>query len=100
MDVFELLFFVVFAGLGVGCWFLMPKGIARWFWVATFVVIELTVVVSEIISKITTGHTISQLFWQFSEASPGKAWLCLGMLGTAFLLLLWHLAAKMLGKKK
>jgi len=69
-----------------------------WWWAVTMGTIALIVALSEIISKLVTGKTISQQFWAWSitVGNRWKAWLLLGSLQVAWLALLWHLASKLL----
>jgi hypothetical protein len=98
MGISEVVFIVGFFGLMIGCWFLM-KGVAKVFWLSTFSALVGVIAIAEIVGVSTQQHTISQMFWEWSVANQGKAWLILGMLTVAFGLLIWHLAAKLISKK-
>lgn len=80
--------------------FFFLTGRARIFWLSTMSMIGLVIIASEILSKISTGRTISQHFWVWSLAHPSTAWLVLGLLFLGWLILLLHLAWKMLFRKK
>lgn len=95
----EVIFFIIFGILMVGSWLLM-KGVGRWFWTILFGVIAALVGTAEGVAYIMTHHTISQLFWAFSETNPGTAWLILGLVTVGWLMLMIHLATKMIFKKK
>jgi len=95
MGIGEIIFFLIFAGLGVGTWFFLT-GPARLFWFFTFVAIEAVVAFAEIIAKVVVGKTISQLFWDWSVDHKLTAWVVIGMLGIAFGMLLFHLSEKMI----
>jgi len=97
MGIAEIIFGTGFITLFLGCWFFM-HGVARTFWLSTFGVIVAAVIASEAIAVATYGQSISQMFWSFSLDHPGRAWIIIVMLGGAFVLLLWHLATKMLKK--
>ena len=95
----EIIFFVVFGLLMIGCWALM-KGVARIFWMATFAAIGAIVGISELVAYLCTHHTISQLFWIFSQEEPTKAWIIIGCLFVGWVMFLGHLAAKLIGRKR
>lgn len=97
MHIAETVFIVGFVGLMIGCWFLM-SGTPRIFWLTTFSLIILDVIIAEIVAFVTKGQTISQMFWEFSLSNPVRGWIIIGMLMTAFGLLLWHLATKLIAK--
>ena len=95
----EVIFFIIFGILMVGSWLLM-KGPGRLFWTILFGVIASLVGIAEGVAYIMTQHTISQLFWIFSESSPGLAWTSLGLVTVGWLMLILHLSAKLWGKKE
>ena len=88
----DTIFFVAFAGLLVGSWFLMPKGPARRLWKGLFGGVFLLVGAVELVALRSTGATLSQLFWRFSVAHRPAAWAILGALTAGWFLLLSHLA--------
>lgn len=95
----EIVFIIsLIAGLILPFIFLTGRG--RIFWLVTMSVIGLTVGGSELISKLTTGKTISKHFWEWSLLHPGTAWIVLGCLLLGWLSLLVHLAWKMIFRKK
>ena len=95
----EILFVIsLIAFLILPFMFLTGKG--RIFWLVTMATIGTTVGVSEIVSKISTGKTISNHFWTWSLIHPGTAWLVLGLLALGWGSLLLHLAWKLINKKK
>ena len=95
----EVIFFIVFAGLLVGSWLLM-KGVGKWFWSIMFAVIAATVAITEGIAYLMTHHTISQLFWIYSQSNPKGAWTILALVTVGWLLFMAHLSEKLWGKKK
>ena len=97
MHIGEVIFFTIFIGLLLGGWFFM-NGTPRVFWLTTFSIILLDVVIAEIVATLTKGQTISQMFWEFSLAYPVRGWIIIGMLAGAFFLLLWHLGTKLIAK--
>ena len=76
-------------------------GLWWWFWMMT--AIGVVFGIFEIASKISTGKTLSQRFWKWSTEKDDfgerpniwKAWLVLGVLLSGWLMLLGHLAWKM-----
>ena len=93
----EVLFVIsLISGLIFPFLFLTGKG--RWFWTITMSIVGIVIALSEIISKTTTGHTISQHFWIWSLAHPQTAILVLVMLGLGWLSLLIHLGWKLIKK--
>ena len=61
----------------------------------TFVGIVLVVIIGEIVAKIRTGRTLSQLFWKVSKERPRRALIALIALTLGWIALMWHLAEKM-----
>lgn len=78
--------------------FLTGKG--RIYWLITMSTIGLTVVSMEVFSKVTTGKTISNHFWTWSLIHPETAWIVLFALLIGWLILLVHLAWKLIFRKK
>lgn len=78
--------------------FLFLQGKGRLYWIITMAGCLGSVVFMEIFSKITTGITISQHFWQWSVQHEATAWLVLGMLQIGWLVLLHHLALKIINR--
>ena len=93
--------FIIILLVGLVAPFLIFK---LWWWAIMMAIIAATVGITEGISKLVTGKTISHQFWAWSIAKDAagkfinrwKAWLVLGSLQVAWLALLWHLAAKLL----
>ena len=81
-------------GLIVPFVFLTGKG--RIYWLVTMSTIGLVLVASEIISTVDTGGTISQHFWHWSVQHPVTGWLVIGMLFMGWVILLLHLAWKLI----
>ena len=94
------LFFILGLIAGLILPFIFLTGQGRIFWMITMSVIGLVVGGAELISKITTGHTISQHFWTWSLLHPTTAWMVLAALLIGWLILLIHLAWKLLFPKK
>lgn len=76
--------------------FLFLQGEGRIFWVITMSAIGAIVGISELLSKMITGLTISKHFWAWSLKHRRTAWIVLGLLLLGWLSLLIHLAWKML----
>lgn len=95
------LFFIVSLIVFLILPFLFLQGSGRVFWIITMGIIGLTVVTSELVSKLVTGHTISQHFWAWSLNHPSTAWLVIGLLAFGWGSLLLHLSWKLItGNKK
>lgn len=93
------LFFIIALIAGLILPFVFLQGRGRIFWLSTMSIIGLTVVSSEIVSKLTTGMTISQHFWQWSLKHESTAWIVLFMLFCGWMSLLIHLAWKILARR-
>ena len=76
--------------------FIMLTGKGRIYWLVCMSVIGLTVAITEIVAKVGTGMTISQMFWKWSVLHPTTAWCVLGALFIGWLGFLYHLASKLL----
>ena len=61
----------------------------------TFAVIVLVVIAGEIVAKVITGRTLSQLFWKVSKERPRRALTALIALTLGWIALMWHLSEKM-----
>jgi hypothetical protein len=60
-----------------------------------FAVIVVVVIIGEIVAKIKTGRTLSQLFWRVSKDNPRKALIAITALTLGWVALVWHLLEKM-----
>jgi len=67
------------------------------FWV--FTIFDVCFGAVEVVSKVKTGKTISQHFWEYSTKNQKKAIVVLGSMGLMWVALLWHLGSKMLKKE-
>lgn len=94
----QIIFVVLLLGGLMGA-FLFLQGKGRIYWLITMGGCLSSVVLMEGISKITTGMTISQHFWQWSLNHEMTAWLVLGMLLIGWLVLLHHLALKIITRR-
>ena len=92
-------FFVIALIGGLILPFLFLTGTGRKFWLVTMTIIGLVVGGSELVAKLSTGHSISQHFWTWSLLHPMTAWIVLGLLALGWGSLLIHLAWKMITKK-
>jgi hypothetical protein len=61
----------------------------------TFVGVVVVVIAGEIVAKVKTGRTLSQLFWKVSKDRPRRALIALIALTLGWIALVWHLAEKM-----
>jgi membrane-bound metal-dependent hydrolase YbcI (DUF457 family) len=93
----DALFFLALAMLFFGPLFLMPRQ-ARGKWLGLFAGFTVALAAWEAISYFSTGLTLSQLFWTFSESSPVAAWAIIGSLDVGWLLVLLHLARRLIKK--
>lgn len=95
----DTLFFIALAVLLVGSWLLM-RGPGRDFWISFFIALFVLLAIWELASVRTTGMTLSQHFWRFSDGHPREAWLILVCLGLGWALVLLHLARYLTRRKK
>jgi hypothetical protein len=94
----EVLFILgMIGGLVLPFVFLTGKG--RWYWLIMMTVIGLILGATEIIAVVDTGATISQHFWDWSVKHPTTAWIVLAMLFGGWMVLLVHLAWKLMTNK-
>jgi hypothetical protein len=91
----EILFFVVLGALFLGPLFLMPVT-SRRRWLVLFAGFAAVLAVCEAASYLSTGATLSQLFWRFSESSPTGAWAIIAALAIGWALVLAHLAKRLI----
>jgi hypothetical protein len=84
-------FFILLAGLLIAPMFY--AGVPEFGW--TFVAITICVIIGEIVAKIRTGRTLSQLFWRVSKENPRRALIALIALTLGWVALVWHLLEKM-----
>ena len=92
--------FIIGLILGLVAPFLFLQGFGRILWLITMSTIGVVVGGMELISKLITGVTISRHFWNWSLVHPQSAWMVLGFLLIGWLILLIHLAWKMIFKRK
>lgn len=92
----EALTFLAMAALLIVPWFI--AGLTSWGWL--FVAIVLLVGVWELWSVMHPVNgkkrTISQKFWAYSKENPKGAWTILACVTAGWLILVYHLAVKML----
>jgi len=69
-------------------------GLWWWFWL--FICISVVVIIVEIVAKIKTGNTISQMFHKWSVENKSKAVLIVACLAFGWCALLFHLIKKIL----
>lgn len=98
-SILEILSLVVMGALMIVPWFIV--GLPNWGWL--FIVICLAVLIWEGWSQWKKNMTISRQFWNWSikvvdgkKVNIWKAWLVLASLQLGWLMLLFHLAIKML----
>ena len=84
-------FFVLLAGLLIAPMFYAGVPLFGW----TFVAITVCVIIGEIVAKIKTGRTLSQLFWKVSKEKPRRALIALIALTLGWVALMWHLLEKL-----
>ena len=96
----EVLFIIGLIGFLV-CPFILMRGKGRVFWLITMGTIGAWIGAMEIYARvIDPAHlTISRHFWYWSLEHEGMAWLLLGLLLIGWLILLVHLAWKMIKRR-
>ena len=88
----QTLFLLIILGL-----FTVPFAIfGLWWWFFTMLAIAVIVGLAELIAVLKTGMTLSQMFWKWSKNNKPKAWITIGCLFAGWVMLLIHLAWKML----
>ena len=98
---------VIFIICMFACWILPPIIFGLMWWAGFFVGVGVLFGAVEILAKVLTGRTLSQKFWDWSmeeEVSASaivypnkkKAWVYLGCMLAGWIMLLIHLAWKML----
>jgi hypothetical protein len=94
----EVLWMVLFVACPLVLWTLFLTGKGRLFWFITMSLCLLSVLALEGVSKLATGHSISQLYWVWSEIHPWTAIITLGLLFFGWTMLLVHLAWRLIKK--
>ena len=67
-----------------------------WYWFFTMLTIAVIVGLAELVATLITGNTLSQRFWKWSKQNKTKAWIAIGSLFIGWIMLLIHLAWKMI----
>ena len=76
---------------------LIPMGIAgQWWLFSVFAVFYVCFGIIEWVAVARTDKTISQHFWDWSKDNKGMAWAILGTMMFMWIMLMWHLAAKII----
>jgi len=79
---------------------LIPMALARQWWLfRVFAFFYVVFGLTEWWAVSTTGRSVSQHFWYFSEDNQGMAWGILGTMGIMWVGLLWHLGVRLLRRK-
>jgi hypothetical protein len=82
----ELIFVIL---LVVG--FLVPPALfGQWWLFSVFAIFFCCFGVIEFLAVKTTGHTVSQKFWDLKKRNPKAAWIIVGGMAVAWAALLWH----------
>lgn len=92
----EIAFMIFCVACPLILWSLFLNGFARWFWFSTMTSCLLSVLIAEAVGKITYGHSISQMFWEWSELHPWTAILTLALLMFGWAMLITHLAWRLI----
>lgn len=93
MKIFTEVLFVI----GMFALLLIPSAMCgQWWLFFTFLIFGIIFGFFEWFAKHKTGRTVSQHFWAFSLKNKTKAWVILGCMALAWILLLGHLAIKMI----
>jgi len=96
----DALFFLSLTALFIAPFFLMPRTAGRWRWVTLFLGFAAVLAVCEAASALATKATLSQLFWRWSETNPAAAWAVLACLAVGWVLVIIHMARKLLRRKR
>ena len=72
----------------------------QWWLFGAFALYGAVFGVWELVAIKKTGQTVSQHFWKFSEHNKGKAIIILAGMAVGWVILIIHLAEKMIWKKK
>lgn len=96
MPIGEIIFVVLMLGgmLGVSAFF------RQWWLFKVFAIFFVCFGLVEWWAVSSTGYSVSQHFWNFSEVNPAGGWIVIAGMGIAWLALLWHFAAKNLLRRK
>lgn len=62
-----------------------------WWWVTFWSSLAACLAITELVSKIKTGHTISQQFWEWRKNHPKSKWVMVGCLLVFWTYLILHL---------
>ena len=89
---------IVFVACPLILWSFFLHKESRWFWFATMTGCLTVVLVAELVAKIVTGHSISQLYWMWSVDHMWEAIITLGLLWFGWTMLLVHLGWKLIRK--
>ena len=96
MDIAEILFIIAMVG-----GFLVPTALTKNWWLfRVFLIFFICFGLVEWWAVATTGLSVSQHFWEYSEANPTGAKVVLVGMAVGWAGLLWHLGAKLFKKKK
>jgi len=80
---------------------LIPMAIAKQWWLfKVFGLFYLSFGLTEWWAVSTTGNSVSQHFWLYSETNPKGAFIILGCMGIMWVALLLHLGTKLTKKEK
>lgn len=92
----EIIFVILLIGgmLGVSALF------KQWWLFKVFAVFFVCFGLIEWWAVSSTGYSVSQHFWSFSEVNPVGGWIVVGGMLVAWLALLWHFASKHLLRRK
>lgn len=97
----QTLFIITLVGLIVAPWWIatvQKKVMSFWAWM--FSVIAACVVVTEVVSKVMSGKTISQNFWAYGADNLAMAWALIACMSGAIAILSWHLMAGVYKRRK
>ena len=95
----EIIFGITLIGSLVGWTFILSKKLQKWMWFAAMMGCCLWVVGMEIFSKVTTGHSISQLYWRWSLEHEGLSWLIAAIMLGGWINLIVHLQWKVIARR-
>jgi len=95
----EIIFGTTLIGSLVGWTFIVKDKLPKWLWFTTMMGCCLWVIGMEVFSKISNGHSISQLYWSWSLANEGLSWLVSALMLGGWINLIVHLQWKVIKRR-
>lgn len=92
----EIIFGFTLIGSLVGWTFILSKKLPKWLWFSTMFGCCAWVIGMEIFSKVTNGHSISQLYWTWSLEHEALSWVVAALMLGGWINLIIHLQIKVI----